>query len=305
MASTVGNLEVGLTAYQPEGRNRAARRRAEEARKFAIAGDWAAAADVNRSILESAPRDIDAMNRLGKSLMEMGNLEEALEVYRQAIAIDPSNVIAQRNAGRIEQLIGAKAADAPAAVAAYRTGNAVQAGVFVEEVGKTFITDLIRPTVDAILTQLAPADEVELRVNGKNVNVHDEHGNQLGQLEPQIGQRMVRLLESGNRFKAYIVALTGVTARIILREIYHDPDSPFPVAFQRQATIAAPRPYLRDTRRMARELEPDLLDDDDDDDDEDEAESFDEISDEESDDDYTEEDGEPEDEEEVSPLAES
>ena len=294
-----------MTAYQPEGRNRAARRRAEEARKFAIAGDWAAAADVNRSILESAPRDIDAMNRLGKSLMEMGNLEQALEVYRQAIAIDPSNVIAQRNAGRIEQLIGAKAADAPAAVAAYRTGNAVQAGVFVEEVGKTFITDLIRPTVDAILTQLAPADEVELRVNGKNVNVHDEHGNQLGQLEPQIGQRMVRLLESGNRFKAYIVALTGVTARIILREIYHDPDSPFPVAFQRQATIAAPRPYLRDTRRMARELEPDLLDDDDDDDDEDEAESFDEISDEESDDDYTEEDGEPEDEEEVSPLAES
>jgi hypothetical protein len=299
-------VEVGLAAYQPEGRNRAARRRAEEARKFAISGDWGAAAEVNRAILEAAPRDIDAMNRLGKSLMEMGNLDEALEVYRQAIAIDPSNVIAQRNAGRIEQLIGAKAADAPAAVAAFRTGNAVQAGVFVEEVGKTFVTDLIRPTVDAILTQLAPADEVELRIDGKNVSVHDEHGNQLGQLEPQIGQRMVRLMESGNRFKAYIVALTGVTARIILREIYHDPDSSFPVAFQRQATVAAPRPYLRDTRRMARELEPDLLDDDDDDDDDDEeTESFDEISDEDSDDDYTEEDGEPGDEEEASPLVES
>jgi tetratricopeptide repeat protein len=305
VALTLGNVEVGLTAYQPEGRNRAARRRAEEARKFAISGDWGAAAEVNRTILEAAPRDIDAMNRLGKSLMEMGNLDEALEVYRQAIAIDPSNVIAQRNAGRIEQLIGAKAADAPAAVAAFRTGNAVQAGVFVEEVGKTFVTDLIRPTVDAILTQLAPADEVELRINGKNVNVHDEHGNQLGQLEPQIGQRMVRLMESGNRFKAYIVALTGVTARIILREIYHDPDSSFPVAFQRQATVAAPRPYLRDTRRMARELEPDLLDDDDDDDDDEESESFDEISDDDSDDDYTEEDGEPGDEEEASPLVES
>jgi hypothetical protein len=147
---------------------------------------------------------------------------------------------------------------------------------------------------------------VELRIDGKNVYVHDEHGNRLGQLEPQIGQRMVRLMESGNRFKAYIVALTGVTARIILREIYHDPDSPFPVAFQRQATIAAPRPYLRDTRRMARELEPDLLDDDDDDDDDDEeTESFDELSDEDSDDDYTEEDGEPEDEEDPSPLAEA
>src|SRR6185312_10947736 len=187
-------------------------------------------------------------------------------------------------------------------------GNAVQAGVFVEEVGKTFVTDLIRPTVDAILTQLAPADEVELRISGKNVSAHDQHGNLLGQLEPKIGQRMIRLIQSGNRFKAYVVALTGVTARIILREIYHDPDSSFPVAFQRQATIAAPRPYLRDTRRMARELEPDLLDDDDDDDDdddEDETESFGEISDDESDDDYTEEDGESEDEEEVAPLSET
>src|SRR6185312_4284191 len=182
-------------------------------------------------------------------------------------------------------------------------GNAVQAGVFVEEVGKTFVTDLIRPTVDAILTQLAPADEVELRISGKNVSAHDQHGNLLGQLEPKIGQRMIRLIQSGNRFKAYIVALTGVTARIILREIYHDPDSPFPVAFQRQATVAAPRPYLRDTRRMARELEPDLLDDDDDDDEE--TESFDEIGDDDSDDDYTEEDGEPADEEEASPLVDA
>src|SRR6185312_9754418 len=184
-------------------------------------------------------------------------------------------------------------------------GNAVQAGVFVEEVGKTFVTDLIRPTVDAILTQLAPADEVELRISGKNVSAHDQHGNLLGQLEPKIGQRMIRLIQSGNRFKAYIVALTGVTARIILREIYHDPDSEFPVAFQRQATVAAPRPYLRDTRRMARELEPDLLldDDDDDDDDDDESEGFDGISDDETEDDYTEEDGEVEEEE--SPIAES
>lgn len=235
------------------------------------------------------------MNRLGKALMELGNLDEAIEVYRQALSLDSSNVIAQRNAARLEQLTSAKAAEAPAATAAHRAGNAVQASVFVEEVGKTFITDLIRPTVDAILTQLAPADEVELKIEGKNVTAFDEHGNRLGQLEPKIAQRMIRLLETGNRFKTYVVALTGMTTRIILREIYHDPDSPFPVAFQRQATIAAPRPYLRDTSRMARELEPDLLNDEDDEDegeeDEDEeSEDFEELED--SDDDYTDEEEE-------------
>jgi hypothetical protein len=293
-----------LAAYQPDGRNRTARRYAEDARKHAIAGEWDSAANINRQILETSPRDVEAMNRLGKALMELGNLDEALEVYRQALSLDSSNVIAQRNAGRLEQLISGKAADAPAATAAHRSGNAVQASVFVEEVGKTYITDLIRPTVDAILTQLAPADEVELQVEDKNVAVYDQHGNRLGQLEPKITQRMIRLIESGNRFKGYVVALTGMTARIILREIYHEPESPYPVAFQRQATIAAPRPYLRDTRRMARELEPDLLlegDDDDDDGDEDEeeeSEGFEEMTDEDVDEDYSDDDDEDEDEDE-------
>ncbi len=294
-----------MAAYQPEGRNRTARRLADEARKHAIGGDWAAAADVNRQLLEANGRDIEAMNRLGKALMETGNLDEAIDVYRQALALDSSNVIAQRNAGRLEQLISAKASDTPAATAAHRSGNAVLANVFVQEVGKTFMTDLIRPTDDAILTQLAPADEVELQVEEKNVAVYDQHGNRLGQLEPKIAQRMIRLIESGNRFKGYVVALTGMTARIILREISHDPDSPYPVAFQRQATIAAPRPYLRDTRRMARELEPDLLENDDDDDDdrdddedEEESEGFEEMSDEDSDEDYSDDDDDDDDEEE-------
>lgn len=300
-----------MAAYQPDGRNRTARRHAEEARKHAIAGEWEDAAEMNRKILESTPRDIEAMNRLGKSLMELGDLDEAIEVYRQALALDASNVIAQRNAARLEQLISAKAAEAPAATAAHRSGNAVLANVFVEEVGKTFITDLIRPTVDAILTQLAAADEVDLQVEEKNVGVYDQHGNRLGQLEPKIAQRMIRLIESGNRFKAYVVALTGMTTRIILREIYHDPDSPFPVAFKRQATIAAPRPYLRDTRRMARELEPDLLmenddeDEGDEDEEEEDSEEFEELNDEDSDDDYSDDDDNDDDHEEEEDSSEN
>ena len=295
-----------MAAYQPEGRNRTARRLADEARKHAIDGDWEAAADINRQLLEANARDVEAMNRLGKALMETGKLDEAIDVYRQALSLDSSNVIAQRNAGRLEQLISAKASAAPAATAAHRSGNAVLANVFVQEVGKTFITDLVRPTDDAILTQLAPADEVELQIEHKNVAVFDQHGNKLGQLEPKIAQRMIRLIESGNRFKCYVVALTGMTARIILREISHDPDSPFPVAFQRQATIAAPRPYLRDTRRMARELEPDLLEGDDDEDDdgdddeeeEEESEGFEELSDDDVDEDYSDDDDDDDSEEE-------
>jgi hypothetical protein len=54
-----------------EGRDRTARRQAEQARALAVAGRWEDAAQLNREILQNFPRDIDALNRLGKALTEL------------------------------------------------------------------------------------------------------------------------------------------------------------------------------------------------------------------------------------------
>lgn len=242
-----------MTAYQPNGRNRNLRRQADEARRLAVEGRWDEAVSLNQQILEQSPRDIDALNRLGKALAELGRFDEALEAYRTALSIDSGNAIAQRNVSRLEQRSEISPQPVPSAE------QRLRARVFIEEVGKTYVTDLVRPAGHALLTDLSPADEVELRPAEGQVSVYDQQGRRLGQIEPRIGQRLIKLFAEGNRYQAFVVSLTGNTVRIILRESYRNPDSLERTSFPRQAKIAAPRPYLRETGRLARELEPELL----------------------------------------------
>ncbi|HEU5424423.1 MAG TPA: tetratricopeptide repeat protein [Nitrolancea sp.] len=244
-------------AYQFDGRDRAARRKAEVARTHAVKGNWDEAIQTNSEILQTFPRDVEAMNRLGKALIELQRFDEALEAFQTALKIEPQNAIAQRNATRLEQTIAAGMTEnAPPASAV--PAAEVKSGIFIEEVGKTYVTDLVRPNPDLLFTGIAPADEVELHVQGREVEIRDREGRRLGQLEPRIALRTAQMIESGNRFKAFVVALTGNTVRVILREVFRNPTARLRVSFPRQATIAAPRPYLRETR-LTHELEPDVL----------------------------------------------
>ncbi len=234
------------------------RHQIERARRLAVAREWDEAVEVNRQILEQSPRDVEALNRLGKALMELGRFAEALEEYRRALEIDPTNSIAQRNASRLEEIIGTVGEAArPEEVA--EGAPEVRSSVFIQETGKTYVTDLERPGEPAVLAKLGPGDEVDLRIQDQQVEVYTLAGERLGELEPRIAQRLIHLVSLGNRYRAYVVQLSGYTVRIILREVYRNPEAPEPISFPRQAKIAAPRPYLRETSRLGRELEPEML----------------------------------------------
>ena len=59
-------------AIFPEERLRARRRLTERAIALAMASRWEEAAKVNRELLELVPDDVDAQNRIGKALTELG-----------------------------------------------------------------------------------------------------------------------------------------------------------------------------------------------------------------------------------------
>src|SRR5687768_11773477 len=82
----------------------------EAAISHATRGEWEAAVEANRGLLELGP-DIDASNRLGKALAELGRHDEALKAYEEALERDATNRIAQRNVDRLRVLL---AADQPA-----------------------------------------------------------------------------------------------------------------------------------------------------------------------------------------------
>lgn len=222
--------------------NRTLKRLGEHARELAVAGRWEESVQVNQEILKHSTQDSQAANRLGKALDQLGRIEESIEAYKSAQEMDPGNIIAQRNVERLELL---RDREPPRATNGGQT-KAIRASVFIEETGKTYVTELVRPAIGDAMARLSPASPLELRVESEAIAVYDQFDNRLGALEPIVSRTLKELIDAGNQYEAYVVALSGRTVRIIIREIYRHPDVPSHLALPAQAKLPAPRPYIRD-----------------------------------------------------------
>ena len=208
----------------------------------ATRGDWEAAVDANRQLLELGP-DIDAYNRLGKALAELGRHREALEAYEQALERDATNRIAQRNVERLRLL---KGGDKPAKNGKASTEKA-PATVFIEEMGKTGRARLINVGGPRVLAPLSPGDAVDLAAEGDEL-VASVGGNVIGSVEPRIAARLLKLIASGNRYEAAITTIHEASAEltIIIREVFTHPANFGKVSFPTVAAGGAGvRPYMK------------------------------------------------------------
>ena len=214
----------------------------EQAIAHATHGEWEAAVETNRELLELGP-DIDAYNRLGKALAELDRAAEALEAYEQALERDATNRIAQRNVERLRVLI---AADKPAQDGKGRTDKA-PATLFIEEMGKTGRARLINPAAPRVLAPLSPGDAVELTVEGDALQAQ-VGGNAIGAVEPRIAGRLLKLIAAGNRYEAAITTLheSGSELTIIIREVFTHPANFGKVSFPTVASGGGGvRPYIK------------------------------------------------------------
>jgi hypothetical protein len=191
---------------------------------------WQEAADINRSLLELFPDDVDTLNRLGKSLMELGHYADARSQYHKAATIDPSNGIAVKNLARLTKL-AEEAAEAPAAV----HSKPVDPSLFIEESGKTAVTDLVDVAAYHDIATLTAGDKLELKVETGVVHVVGPSGVTVGQLEPKIAQRVTRLVGAGNRYSAAITSIDESHVRIIVREEFRHPSMRSRPSFPTQA----------------------------------------------------------------------
>ena len=135
--------EIDAAAQTPAGQTRLKRQLAEQAIAQATAAQWADAAETNRRLLELGA-DSEAENRLAKALWELGELASAREHYQKALALDPTNRIAERNIDRLKVLL----VEAGEKTVPAKDGSKAPVSIFVEETGKTgfaHLTNLARP----------------------------------------------------------------------------------------------------------------------------------------------------------------
>jgi tetratricopeptide (TPR) repeat protein len=251
--------EVESAAQAPVNQTRIKRQLADQAIAHASAAQWVEAADTNRKLLELGA-DAEAENRLAKALWELGELAEAREHYQTALALDPTNRIAERNIDRLKMLLVAAGEKTVPA----NEGSKAPVSIFVEETGKTgfaFLTDLATPRE---LAQVNPGDYVELTPEGNRL-IAISNGVRIGIVEPRVAARLLKLLADGNKYAAGVTSLGDKDVRIIIREVYQDPRNYGKVSFPTAAKSTDLRPYTKGTLvREEMELEEDLEDDEED-----------------------------------------
>jgi tetratricopeptide (TPR) repeat protein len=221
-----------------EETTRLKRQSADQAIQMALESKWEEAVALNRTIVESLPNDVDAWNRLGKALLELGRYREAHEAYGKSLALDPVNSIAKRN---LDRLAGLQDAEQPRREAVAKVAQ----DLFIEEVGKSGTT-VLRNTPREVLATLTSGDEVYLKRDDDEIRIESVTGEVLGLMEPKLGLRLLRLMEGGNQYAAAVKSLSESDVEVIIKETYRDP-SQTRLSFPAVGGGEGVRPYIRES----------------------------------------------------------
>jgi tetratricopeptide (TPR) repeat protein len=222
--------------FQAEDRARTKKQRTDAAIQLALQGRWDDAASLNRSIIDLFPTDVDAHNRLGKALTELGRYAEARGAYQKALEIDPLNAIARKNLSRLATL-GEVAAPRPAT-------QKLSPHMFIEETGKTGVTTVLRPNLE-VAARMTAGDQVNLARDNGALVIMSIHGEFIGAVEPRLAQRLCKLMEGGNQYVAAISSLTDDDVNVFIRETFQHSSQAGKLSFPPTATEAF-RPYFKE-----------------------------------------------------------
>jgi tetratricopeptide (TPR) repeat protein len=243
-------------ALSAEEKARLKKQWTEQAIQQALTSQWDEAVATNKNILNLFPNEVEAYNRLGKAYRELGLYAEAREAYSQALKLNPNNAIAKKN---LEQL--ALIQEDQARVNASTV--AIDPVIFNEEPGKRTTTDLINLAEPQVLARVSTGEIVQLERDGHIIYVRSASGERIGQIEARLANRLISLMEQGNRYTAAILTLDNRHVRLVISEAYQHPSLAGTVSFPAQAGAEQIRPYTKDSLlRYDRDEDDELLSED-------------------------------------------
>lgn len=210
--------------YREEEHVRLLKEQSRTAVRLAMNGEWAEAARLNREILEAAPDNVEAMNRLGKALTELGEFGAALDAFRRALVFSPDNPIAVKNVDRLM----AEAESASARRSGNGNGGTLKPRMFIADHGKSADVTLLASTG---VGNSSPGTPVTLEANGVTLCVMDPDGNCLGLVPPNMARRLLCLMSGGNRYEGAVSGTASGAVRVVLREAYQHPSQRSRVSF--------------------------------------------------------------------------
>jgi len=228
---------MGMLHQGEQSRLRA--RLSDEATALAMQSRWQEAVAANRNMIEKFPTDVEAHNRLGRALTELGEFAQAKQAYMKALELAPDNVIAKKNLARLATL----SEDEAAPVSEHRR---IALELFLTEIGEGGIAKLWHPAPLGVLARIAVGDQVNLRVKGQRLIVEDIQGEYLGEIEPKYESRLIKLMANGSEFTAAILSLEENEVKVLIKKLSQRPDEPGQPIFRAKPGKEF-HPYIRDS----------------------------------------------------------
>jgi len=212
-------------SFQEDKKGKLKRQTSKQAIALAMEGRWQESLEINKGIIESFPNDADAYNRLGKAYMELGEYANSREAYEKALKLDQYNTIAKKNLQRLTLL------ENEAPLSAEGKVEKAAPHLFIEEIGKAGVVNLYQLAGTDKLVKMLAGDKVNLKPQDSSLAVYNIRGDYLGLVPAKHGQRLIKLIQGGNKYTAAVVASNDNAISVIIRETYQHPSQSDQVSF--------------------------------------------------------------------------
>lgn len=176
-----------------------------QAIQTALEGDWDTAITLNEQVLKEEPNDIDTLNRIAFAYLSLGQPKKAKEYYEKVLALDIKNPIALRNSKRLSPTQTKKIV--------IPLNN-----LFIEEPGKTKVIELLNVADKKMLTDLRSGEFVLLKIKRSKIFVQNTENHYLGMLPEDVGQRLIKFMNAGNQYEAYVRNVNNNKICVFIRE---------------------------------------------------------------------------------------
>jgi len=198
----------------------------QEAINAAISKDWQKALELNVELAREYPDDVETLNRLARTYLELGEIAKAKSNYKKVLDIDPYNSIAEKNLAKLAALnkSNIKVLTHPDDV-----NTNIDPDVFLEEAGKTRILLLNDLAMPSVLASLKTGDSLKLDPQRSDVIVYSKEGKRVGKIEPDIANNLAKAIREGSTFIALVKSVqikdssSKPSLSIFVKEIYRSP----------------------------------------------------------------------------------
>ncbi len=176
----------------------------------ALANNWQTALETNLFILSEEPDDVDALNRAAHAHMQLGDLDNAVQMAERVLSIDPLNSIADKCLTKCTLL----ASDHGISI----NKSVRVSDVFLEIPGRTKIVSLINLCESVVLAQLDAGDNVQLMPKTRKVAVTTPNEIYIGRLPDDLATRIIYFIKNGNVYETYIKSVSGSEVKVFIKE---------------------------------------------------------------------------------------